>query len=107
VGASGLLALSLVAATSVQAWPSGPVVPTEVAAASARVAWICAAVRVSVHSWSYVAVGEGQQAFGLGIVFRACHRSSRWLSIRYGGDSQSRPSRCAQAATMHGAAFHN
>jgi len=44
---------------------------------------------------------------GLDIVFRACHWSSRWLSIRYGGDSQSRPGRCAQAATMHGAASHN
>jgi hypothetical protein len=33
-----------------------------------------------------VAVGECQQAFGLGIVFRARHRSSRWLNIRYGGD---------------------
>jgi len=43
---------------------------------------------------SGVAVGEGQQAFGLGIVFRARHRSSRWLSIQYGGDSYSRPGRC-------------
>jgi hypothetical protein len=52
VDGSGLLALSLVAATSAQAWPSGPAVPTAVAAASARVAWTCAAVRVSIHSWS-------------------------------------------------------
>ena len=52
LGGSGLLALSLVAATSAHAWRSGPAVPTAVAAASARVAWTCAAVRVSVHSGS-------------------------------------------------------
>ena len=50
LGASGLAALGLVAATSAHAWPSGPAVPTALAAASARVAWTCAAVRVSVHS---------------------------------------------------------
>jgi hypothetical protein len=39
---------------------------------------------------------KGQQALGLGITFRARHRSSRWLSILYEGDSQSHPGRCAQ-----------
>jgi hypothetical protein len=49
-----------------------------------------------------VAVGEGQQALGLGIVFGPAIGPPRWLSIRYGGDSQSRPGRCVQAATRHG-----
>jgi hypothetical protein len=48
--ASGLLALSLVAATSAQAWPSGPAMTAAVAAASASVACTCAAVNVSAHS---------------------------------------------------------
>ena len=46
--------LALVAAISAHAVRSGPAVPTAVAAASARVAWMCAAVRVRVHSGPYV-----------------------------------------------------
>src|SRR5690348_7402444 len=44
-----------------------------------------------------VTVGERQQALGLGIVFRARHRSSRWSLSCTGGNSRSRAGRCIAA----------